>query len=456
MPVIEPMGAAPMRSMRLLPLHVITMACLATSLTGDPAMAQPCGDNAPATPVPQSVQGQRLWPPSGFRPAQPGQRIPDQRDSTDYRSLTIAGQRSGHELFDAVDIVGDSLYVAYNAGFSIWDISPANAANPARRHVRDGYVGGFPEFPQPGEATHLVHGIGAAEAPDGSVLVALGGAAQVGVTLWRHDGDRLQNIAQNVGSSAYEVEVARVGDRMYAFAGTQNDGVVVFDGETGDRLGSVGAARGLARYLDVLVVDDVAWIISGGSPRVPPTLFALPDPARPENALGALRVDPGPKGVALFADAGRHYMATVRSQTVEIFPLDHCMDADGCNALGAPIWRQPLDETARAVELLTFSRGPDGAPYLYYGIETSGLAGERVERLWDLRDLSAAGRVTEITDGGGSYVDDCGNRVDYWGHYYSGNASGFRNVAPRAGMWHGRHFYRVSVGLLDVHTLPAR
>ena len=117
-----------------------------SSVIARPVVAQECGDNAPVTPVPAQVNGQRLWPPSGFQPAQPGQRLPDQRDSSDYRSLTIAGQQSGHELFQSIDIVGDSAYVAYNAGFQVWHIGGANAANPARRHVRDGWAGGFPSL----------------------------------------------------------------------------------------------------------------------------------------------------------------------------------------------------------------------------------------------------------------------------------------------------------------------
>lgn len=419
------------------------------------AQAQVCGDNSPVTPVPQMVDGQRLWPPSGFRPARAGQRIPDQRDSSDYLSLTIAGQRSGHELFQSMARVGDTLYVSYNAGFAAWDVSPANADNPARRHVRDGWTGGFPAFPGPGEATFLVTGIGAAAASDGAVVVGVGGVSEVGLTLWRHAGDQLANIAQLEGLATYEVRAANVGGRVFVFAGTPNDGVVVVD-ETGEVRGSVGDALGLGRYLDVAVVDDVAYVLAGGRPRIPPSLWAVPDPSNPGNAVELIDIDPGPKGVALFREAGRLHLAMVREQAVEIFDVQHCVDADGCSTLGAPLWVQALDETPRSVEFLTFSRGPAGAPFLYYGVESAGLDGPRKERLWDLTDLVGAGRVTEITDGGGSYVDACGNTVDYWGHYYDGNASGFRNVVPRMGLWHGRYFYRSSVGLLDVHTLPAR
>ncbi|MCA9540985.1 MAG: hypothetical protein KC620_18925, partial [Myxococcales bacterium] len=144
----------------------------------------------------------------------------------------------------------------------------------------------------------------------------------------------------------------------------------------------------------------------------------------------------------------------LRSGAVQVFQIDACLPPHGCADPGPPIWRQPLPDPPRAVEFLTFSRGPGSRPYLYYGFESARVAGTRKERLWDVTDIGSTGRVTEITDGGGSYVDACGNTVDYWGHYYSGNASGFRNVAPRMGKWHDRYFYRVAIGLFDVHTLP--
>ena len=77
--------------------------------------------------------------------------MPPERDSTQWTSTTIPGAFWGHELFHGLEILGTKLYVAYNAGFQIWDIAGSNAEDPHRDINKDGWRGDFLDFPATGE-----------------------------------------------------------------------------------------------------------------------------------------------------------------------------------------------------------------------------------------------------------------------------------------------------------------
>ena len=429
---------------------------LACALAGAPVALAANGDNSPAQPVPRTRAGVALWPPSGLRPGRPGTRLPRERDSTDYLSTTIPGTVSGHELFQSLDIANGTLYVAYNAGLQIWNISGANAEAPLRMGVKDGWRGDFTEFPPPGEASNFVEDVAALAVGPDEVLIALSGLGQVGTTLWRHARSGFTQIAQHRERVSRQVRMAYAGERAVAFGAGPTAGVVVFDAATGADLGVLGGDASSKRYLDVLEHDGRVIVVASNGNSIPLRLWTLTDPARPESAR--LRYDgaslgAGVKGVALFEHAGRAYLALVKSHVVRVHAIDHCIDR-GCGDVGTPVWQLALPGRWPATEFLTASRGPGGRPYLYYGMETSGLDGTRKELLLDLSGLGDPGHVPEITDGGGRYTDACGNQVDYWGEYYDGNENGFRNFHPRVGRWHGRVFYRATNATLDTHVLP--
>ncbi|MCP5112548.1 MAG: hypothetical protein GY953_17110, partial [bacterium] len=133
--------------------------------------AQTCAGKTPARHVPgpppnhdPAAPEVDLWLPDIFRPGLtglPNRRLPDNRDSTAWDSTDATGYSEGFEIFEGLDVAGDHLYVSYNVGFSIWDISGTFAERPKRITVRDGWYfadcqqdprcGPFLSFPGSGE-----------------------------------------------------------------------------------------------------------------------------------------------------------------------------------------------------------------------------------------------------------------------------------------------------------------
>ena len=136
-----------------------------------------CFDGSPGRTVPEFVQGERIWPPSGLQPAVPGAQLA--ADGTRYTGGGTQIPRVGLEMWTDLDIIGNHLYAAYNSGLRIWDISGANAAKPKRLAYRDGFSNHFLKFEEKhNEVYFLVFGIDAIDPPGAGddVLVALAGA----------------------------------------------------------------------------------------------------------------------------------------------------------------------------------------------------------------------------------------------------------------------------------------
>ncbi len=467
-------------------LRWITWAALALAIppaafagaAGTPAVPVPeCRDELTGDEVPCIATGAvRLWPES-LRPGLPGQQLPAERDSTDWEGLTIPGAASGHELFKSVDVLGDHLFVAYNAGLQVWDVSGNNAEDPLLRAAADGWRGDFLGFPAFGKLPQLTNDVSAIEsAGRGSdVLIAVSAGAPVGVSIWRFTPpSTLAPLYQDEGDHSRQVRTAELGGTVYALAGGPG-GVSVYDMSAAaglaspclDDAGTVcpGIYRGQVGTstsgddLDLVERGGNLYLAnsdnsaSGGGPGL--EIWELADPASPGSAvLKFSGLDTDTRGPALFEYQGGFYLAVVESVVmleIRIFDVAACLDADGCATLAAPVASITPQLTGGSARNLTFSTSND-TPFLYYGVSTLVLDGTRVELLLDLTDLGA-GTLTEATAGGGTYLDPTSSHaVDYWGDYYVGNTHGLSNLQPLVGKFNGHYFYRAAFGILDVHV----
>ncbi len=447
-----------------------------------------CGDNSPAFPVPEcrdetngdevacdDANAVRLWP-DGFRPGNPGEQLPAERDSSQWQSFTIPGANTGHELFQSLDIVDNYLFVVYNAGLQAWNISGSNAEDPDLRAAEDGWRGDFLQFPSSGENDFFTTDVSAVNPTGGGsdVLVAVSAVDGVGLSIWRFTPSATLNQRyQDLGAGTISVRAIEFGGSVYAFSGGIT-GVFVHDMTRADELGSPclddagsvcpGVFRGQlgtmdsGRQLDIIERGGKVYVAAtdgGATGELGLEIWEVADPSAPDGAVlkfSGLNTDS--RGPELFEHNGDYYLAAVErdgDRQVKIWNVNGCLDADGCGSLGAPLYSFTPRQVGSA-HFLTFSRS-NGVSFLYYGVQANGLDRTQVEMLLDLTTLGTTNQITEITDGGGTYTDECsGNTVDYWGDYYPDNGHGLRNTRPRIDKFQDEFFYRAAYGILDVHV----
>ncbi len=459
---------------------------LVTTLQPAALQAQTCAGQTPAFPVPES-----LWLTDIFRPGLsdlPGNQIPPERDSTAWNSTGPApGFTSGFEIFESLDIAGDYLYVAYNAGFSVWNIAAANAEDPQRIAVRDGWhfadcqmsqiCGPFLSFPGTGEIDFLIEDI-AVLADGANHYIAVSGRNPVGMSLWQLNTTTgvLAPIYQDATRTSRQVRLAAFDSTIYAFT-SSDSGLEVYDvtralaidpclEETGSDcpgvfLGSVGTSSD-GRYLDLLQrpTGDILIASSNGDVSgLGLELWELPDPASPGIATRLFTgLDDRTFGTALFSYEDNDYLAALERDgsfnVIKIFNINAC--GGGSCSLGVPMFELGVPPRI-SHQFLTFSTS-NGTPFLYYGL-IGGFGGPKVEQLLNLTTLGRPGQnITEMTTGGPTYFDACAlEDLDYWPWYYPGNEFGLKNLSPRIGKFDSdtHFFYRAAGGVLDVHVWEA-
>ena len=468
------------------------------ALSSAPSWSQTCSGLSPAFVVDED-----LWLPNVFRPGLTnlaGNRIPPERDSTDWGSLTIPGANSGHELFWSVDVLGDYLFVAYNAGFQVWSIHENGGAlpraeNPLRLTIKDGWRGDFLSFPSPHEGDFFLEDIDVIQGPGSKVYVALSGKHPAGMSVWVFDSNNegLEPLYQNSKRSSRQVRLVDTsaggdGSQIYAFSSREN-AVEVYDITRAEQLPGpcddnqltpevecpgvyLGNVRGATvdlpagGYLDTMqlpsgevyigVSDDTEnngnsiglelWQVNLSHPQ---------DSIRRFSGLNALTF-----GLAFFSmpdtpEGGgtNYYLGAIErsgsSNWIRIFDLSGCLTTN-CSTLprvGQPIARPP----AVSRQFLTYSTS-NGTPFLYYGVEAPSIIGPKRELLLNVSNID---NPREITEGGPTYLDICTNQdIGYWGWYYSRNQFGFDNFTPTIGRFHPtrNYFYRAAVGMFDVHV----
>lgn len=441
-----------------------------------------CGDNTPARPVPEYLEGVRLWPKT-FRPARPGQVLPEERDSTARTGgNTVPNASIGHELFKALDFEGDLLFVAYGLGIQVWDVGPGYLERPRRLAVRDLWHPGDFLLPPPdkSEQLHFINDVDALRPSAGGpiVVAAAGKVPFVGPTFWTFEKSsplklRYQDGGDgaNGGTPALQGSLFELGGRMY-YVAAGGSTVTLYDVDAAvglaeaclDNRGENAACgpvwRGVlpdlrARYVDAIVVGNRVLLALGGMGR---GVRLVELPLRSDGSLvprdaGLLASTGGAFAgpVALFDHGGRSWLGLVDTDRVEVYEITGCVEGTGC-VLVEPEWRsEPIPFFSE--QFLTFSSNR-GVPYLYYGINAHELFGGAIERLYDLRTLGRTNKVRRVADGGGAVYDPCsGGMIDYWSAYYGGNTGGLRGVEPREGKFHRDRFYRVAETIFDVHVL---
>ncbi|MEM1177249.1 MAG: hypothetical protein AAGM22_02795 [Acidobacteriota bacterium] len=471
-------------------------------LAATPAVAQLCPPPIQAAPtVPQfrtELPGESIWPldSSGQAVFRPASNITEDRNSTTYNTYCLPGSLLGLELFQdlaALDGESDWLFVAYNAGIQVWDLRQT-PANPRRETFRDGWERQIEIFPSPGEGDTYIDAIDAVRSAAGGVIyIAAAGEIGHGLAFWRFDPEEetLTQTFQDSGRTFRDVELVQRNGRVYAFATDPSDslgGVLVYDVTAADTspcfdetwpttcpmlLGHMGSIVD-ATYVDTLERGDALYVVASDGSSNPGDpmaveIWRVDDPSRPEPppAGAALPIFQGletnHRGVQIFDIDGRPVLATILTETqptpnestLRVYNLAACLADGGCNALGAPIWSKPLPRIDGNFQFLTASKSTRRT-FVYYGLETTPLAGQGVEQLFDVTGLgpNGNGQAIELTESGGDYRDpESGLLVDYWGDYYGNNFYGLNNLLPRHGLFVGNLFYRVAVGVLDVHRL---
>ncbi len=465
-------------SYRLAVLIPLLIAVIHPSLL----QAQSCNGQIPAFAIPEN-----LWFTGVFRPGEtdlPGNQIPAKRDSTSWDSLTIPGYGSGHEIFESLDIAGNYLHVAYNAGFSVWNIAgSANGEDPIRIQVRDGWYtfacqqdpicGPFLSFPEAGEIDFLVEDISVL-AQGTTHYIALSGRSPVGTSLWRFNTatNTVTPIYQDTTRVSRQVRLVAVDDTIYALT-SSDGGLDVYDlsralvidpclEETGSDCpgvyrGNVGTSSN-GRYLDILQRPSGELLIANSNGDVSGLgleLWKLPDPASPSVATRLFSgLDNRTFGTAMFSYEGNDYLAALERDgsfnMIKIFNINAC---SGSCSLGASVFSLGVPPRI-SNQFLTFSTS-NGTPFLYYGL-FGGFGGPKVEQLLNLTTLGRSGQnITEMTTGSPTYFDACEqDDLDYWPWYYPGNEFGLKNLSPRIGKFDSdsSFFYRAAGGVLDVHV----
>ncbi len=468
---------------------VLVWSCLAPAALHAGAGTINCLDGSPARPVPaQGPGGVDLWSGS-LQPADPaGLPLPSDRDSTQWNGFSLPSANSGLEFFNAVDIEPDGtrdyLYMAYNSGFQIWDITGGLADSPVKLSHKDGFQNHFFEFQStPTEFYFLIWDIDAIDPPSGNTLVAVAASRPVGLTLWdtvdKEDPDQLY---QDVGLDGHQVVATNIDGRIYAFAGG-SDGIHVYDMTRAEQIGSClddtstpgglcGGSNpvyrgrlspwpwGRARYLDVLEVGGKHFIAASDEflfNDLGVEIREITNPAaNPPTSTAVLEgLENLSHGVDLFEVDNRYYVAAINFDRLQIYDLTSCLEnGTSCNYNNRKLDLATL--FADSFAYVEFSES-GGRPFLYQGFHTlcsqpPATSDPNFEYLLDLTDI-ASGQAEDIR--GDFYLDpnhvSPQRRIDYWSSYYDQSTDGFTVFSPRQGKFYGPYFYRAALGMFDIH-----
>lgn len=508
------------RSAMSIPIQLLVI--LMGSLIGaQEARAQYCGDGSPARPVAKCVDplgapvscaaldAIRLWP-DGFKPGGVNagtlvpNPIPKSRDTTDrVGGVGRPFADTGFELFRALDVVGDHLYVAYNVGLQVWKIDTnPELKNTGAVTVKDLWRGDFwwAGVDDQSEQYNFIDDVAAINVASGVDLVAAAGKAPgPGVSLWQHD-TTLRQIYQDRGTSTQQVSMVEFESRVYAFAAVldqSNPGITIYDVTAASQLtctpscvddkGSLypnvhlGMIPGfLARYVDLAVVDGAIFVAASHGFFGPIKIWRLTDPTVPSSAVEIFSGQgTGAKGLAFLpypnpSTPQKLYLAFVQDDILKILKLGspcfvpgQACALESCNPiLGGPACQIPVSTYPADEQFLTYSMS-GSTPYLYFGVSSIDTRGPKIEQLLNLSDLGKTAqqlqqqglsgpRFPEITDTGGTYTDACnGEEIGYWADYYPRNDKGLRSMNPRVAKFggpDGAYLYRAAESILDVHV----
>jgi PKD repeat protein len=471
-------------------LHLLLglVLLLGTSVAGF-AQQFTCSEGRPAFSVPASIDGTSLW--GSLRPGdQTGganERLPDDRDSTDYTGNNVPGLT--RPLFSSVDVEGDWVFASYATGFRIYSAGekpqPAGTAD-----LRTGLCDPSNLYPLTPECTEIKHFFNDIDAPEGKHdIVAMAGLPPVGMIIANTANKSqpfilYQDIGKGSDTNGTQVYSATIGGRDYAFlaANVGALGLHLYDmtaarslnrclenSSTGPLLcsgvykGRIGGAR-MAVYVDGVATSSGHFIAvsSGGFGQEKGVeIWNVSNPNSPISVGRFLTAgsDAISHGVALWEKADRQYLAIHIGDKGQIFDITDCLPG-GCTSL-PKIWERPWTDWGKAPNavryFVTFSRSGN-TPFLYFGAADQCGSGLQREFLFN---VSNASNPDEITPENTVTID--GKVIDYWGWYYSGNyyagngtndpkKHGFSRITPAVAKFGGNVLYRAASTIFDTHV----
>ncbi|HEX2163415.1 MAG TPA: PKD domain-containing protein [Thermoanaerobaculia bacterium] len=397
---------------------------------------QSCGTPAVAVPI-------NLW--GDLESAEPQDRIPGNRDSTEFQEFGAGHTENSFDWFSSIDIEGGTVFTATGYGVIAWT-PQANGDLVDRDEV------GMNEFPQRagGELSLPIQDV---DAPTGSDdVVALSGFGAFGLAVVdSRNLEQMRVLYQDKGQEGYEVYATSIGGRHYAFLAT-NQGIKAYDltavlGYTSScedetRLGgtqcSGGVYEGLfgrsgAQYVDGTGNYVVASYGSGRGLQI----WNVANPAAPQLELNAL-TDRSVFGVALWADGAKHYLALVTTgafvpgvgQTYEGHTYDVSCISGTCGSIGGPLDTIAVGQPSTR-SFATFSRA-GARPFVYFGNDNRCIGGKRET----LVDVSNPANMVDVSPQG------------YWE-----SISHLNRTWSGRGKFDGDVFYRAANSVFDTHRL---
>lgn len=414
---------------------------LAAMLTGGALWAQ---NNSPVAPAPME-----RWSGGELRPGPVlGDNSSHGYPNTEPHNVSFP--------FD-VDIEGNYVFVASGRGLTIYDVS--NPSNPLDMSFSYGlslqpiwFFADTDWFYKGVDAPPNVHNI-VATAGNRQGLVIWNTTSKVTPIVHYQDG------GGGDGIFAADVYSTTLGGRHYAFVtdeatGNGGGGLLIYDMTSASSYtgcqentlngigcpnvfkGTVGPSGGLgARWVhgtgDYLAIRRVTRNIE---------IWNVANPLNPQQRItGTL---PGFAGeVAMWRVGSTYYMAAIGREDLWIYNVS-CITSGSCS-LPAPIRTYPVPSgvVGGSQELLTYSSS-GSTPFLYVGNQSQGPCIAQREYLLDVSSPTNPRDVTPHVHSQG-----------YWGWYYSGCTTGFKNTTPLRGKFKGNYFYRAAFSYIDSHQL---
>ncbi|MEO1088430.1 MAG: hypothetical protein AAFY88_29710, partial [Acidobacteriota bacterium] len=301
------------------------------------------------------------------------------------------------------------------------------------------------------------------------------GLEALDIKLIQHSNGRYYALASDKDASQGGLHVYDVSAADASPCFDDNNGLggcpTVYEGDFAENSGDSNFIDTEGSYVDAWTAanGDVYVVASDGSSKATDPLeveiWRFDNPENPVSPGGATRMFQGltanARGVQLFEVGSEQFLALIEvasasSSTLRIYEVSNCVDGTPCGSLGSPVFSYSLPSNTGNFQYLTVSKSGDRT-FVYYGLETTGTNGPRLEQLFDVSSLAnVSPSIFEVTDAGANYTDPCnGLSVDYWGDYYNLNAYGNENLVPRAGVFAGKYFYRAALGIFDVHELTS-
>lgn len=362
----------------------------------------------------------------------------------------------GQSFFHDLDIAGNFLFAAAGRNFEIYNVSSV----PNLPNLPTARVTARTTLPFWGNAdgggSFFVNYIRAAT----DDLVAIGVEEQ-GFSIWNTTTKNSPRVYyQDKGVVARQLHLVQDGSTHWAF--------VAHSGSGGGLIRyNVSAATSLNRCLDESPVStscgsvyqgevgtfsaitalagagDFVGVIPPGVTASRITLYNMSNPLNP-----LVRINAGTLGtfpdiatdIAMWQSAGKLYLAAQFPSTTKIYDLS-CALAGSCS-LPSPIRTLNTPDPTSGNETTISASSTGARDFLYIGnSRRSGCAPQR-EYLFDVTSPSAAFDISPSVD-----VDG------YWGWYYMDCTTGFNNIKPWRGYFHGDTFYRAAHSGLDAHRL---